>query len=503
MSYRVSIQRYDPGTDSVPRMEDYVLDWDHIPSVLEALERIRDEYDATLAFRSSCGLGKCGACGISLNGRAVLACQTPLEEVSRIAPAPGYRVIRDLVVEREEYENSLRLRRIFRGNPEISKAALSPRSCPDRYQTLAQCNGCLICQASCPAFLRVPGDFPGPAVFSQLGRLFWLPGDAAERERTAWTDGIHNCTACMTCEQVCPRDAAPFSNAILPLRAAIEARNLTLPTAQEKMSAQFKLSGSLVPQGREKFAEIVRSHPVVNRESTRLLFMGCMFAEKHPHEGIALLDLIADSGYRVAVADDAACCGGPLSWVGHAGEAREALERNVRLIGSLNVSELWTPCPGCALTFDQVYRKSWKELQGREMPFKVRNIWEVLESRLPAAGGKEEAVRVAYHSPCHGRKLEKPLLDFLNALTGVSLVDLSAQRSCCGGMCASSNPALALEMSAGIVGDAENAGAEVLLTSCVFCRDNLSRAARRNKNKLTVDHVLTFVGKRGTKLERR
>ena len=44
--------------------------------VLDALIKIKNEQDGTLAFRRSCREGICGSCSMNVNGTNVLACQT-------------------------------------------------------------------------------------------------------------------------------------------------------------------------------------------------------------------------------------------------------------------------------------------------------------------------------------------------------------------------------------------------------------------------------------------
>jgi succinate dehydrogenase/fumarate reductase-like Fe-S protein len=44
------------------------------PMVLDALIKIKNEFDPTLAFRRSCREGICGSCSMNIDGRNTLAC---------------------------------------------------------------------------------------------------------------------------------------------------------------------------------------------------------------------------------------------------------------------------------------------------------------------------------------------------------------------------------------------------------------------------------------------
>ncbi|PHQ63338.1 MAG: succinate dehydrogenase iron-sulfur subunit, partial [Sphingobium sp.] len=96
------VYRYDPDSGQNPRYDTYEIDLDNCgPMVLDALIKIKNEYDPTLTFRRSCREGICGSCSMNMNGKNGLACTTAIEECSgkdvRITPLPHMDVIKDLV----------------------------------------------------------------------------------------------------------------------------------------------------------------------------------------------------------------------------------------------------------------------------------------------------------------------------------------------------------------------------------------------------------------------
>jgi succinate dehydrogenase/fumarate reductase-like Fe-S protein len=96
--------RFDPSTDTEPRMQTYVVPYTHRMSVLTMLREIYEKQDPTLAFRNQqCGRGICGTCHVrvGINGKVVKGCSIPLEPGSRVTVHPYSRakVIRDLVVD--------------------------------------------------------------------------------------------------------------------------------------------------------------------------------------------------------------------------------------------------------------------------------------------------------------------------------------------------------------------------------------------------------------------
>src|SRR5947208_1960396 len=98
---RVTVLRSDPEAQStfeVDRIEPMM--------VLDLLLAIQRKQDPSLGFRYSCRVAMCGTCTVRLDGRAVLACQTPVEldrEEVRLDPLAGLPVVRDLVVDMKPF----------------------------------------------------------------------------------------------------------------------------------------------------------------------------------------------------------------------------------------------------------------------------------------------------------------------------------------------------------------------------------------------------------------
>ena len=486
--YSVKIYRFNPVTDDQAKYDSYAFEFEHQPTILEVLRKIRDEYDATLAFRESCGLGKCGSCAVSMNDDPVLACRTPIEEEAIIEPLANHQVIKDLVVEGTEFHDRLRDSRAFHNLPDYIKGDDKPFQWSDRFMDLSKCIECLICESACPAFGYNNSDFPGPALFVQLSRSLNHPLNLGRQEHVAWIDGIHNCTACMACEHLCPKDVHPFRNGILALRSAIAEKALELPMMQQRLADQYGKTGCVVPTKKNKL-----EHLIIDPQSKTAVFLGCMFTDRYPAEGKKVLDLLLAIGIKVQIPDDLACCGGPLMWVGDRKHAEKAFETNIDILINVGVEWVITPCPGCGLTLKKDYSDYYKAKSGRELAFTIVDMTELLTKKMNSIILKEsEPLKVAYHSPCHhgkGQRLVDKALAVLKAASGIELID-NTTNMCCGGMTSSSNPSMNLNLSSKIIEEAEKADVNVLVTDCVLCRDNLNRAARRKHSKVKVEHLL-------------
>jgi len=101
--YRFEILRYDASRDDEPRFQAYQVAAQANMSVLEALLKIQDEQDPSLAFRYACRGAVCGSCAMAINGKLNLACRVQLKNLHTnrviLEPLPRFEILKDLVVD--------------------------------------------------------------------------------------------------------------------------------------------------------------------------------------------------------------------------------------------------------------------------------------------------------------------------------------------------------------------------------------------------------------------
>jgi succinate dehydrogenase/fumarate reductase iron-sulfur protein len=98
---RVTIPRSNKESQST-----FEVDRIESMTVLDLLLAIQRQHDPSLGFRYSCRVAMCNVCGLRVDGDTVLACRTSLgsdREDIRIEPLPGAPVLRDLVVETDQF----------------------------------------------------------------------------------------------------------------------------------------------------------------------------------------------------------------------------------------------------------------------------------------------------------------------------------------------------------------------------------------------------------------
>ncbi|RUM94872.1 MAG: succinate dehydrogenase iron-sulfur subunit [Thiothrix sp.] len=216
---RLSIYRYNPETDKKPYMQDFELSEAEIEPgmmLLGALIKLKEK-DPTLTFRRSCQEGVCGSDGMNINGLNGLACITPLADLKEpveVRPFPGMPVIRDLIVEMDNFYSQYRKTRPYLINedpePEVERKQ-TPED-RDKLDGLYECILCGCCSASCPSYWWNPERFLGPAALLQSARFILDSRDQATEERLDQLDDAYSlfrCHSIMNCVQVCPKGLNP------------------------------------------------------------------------------------------------------------------------------------------------------------------------------------------------------------------------------------------------------------------------------------------------------
>lgn len=217
---RVRINRSDPDAQSV-----FMVERIGSMMVLDLLLAIQRQHDPSIGFRYSCRVAMCGTCTVRLNGRAVLACQTPVEpgrDEVRLDPLAGLPVVRDLVVDMEPFfDEWARVKPYLEPAEGLNEPAQVKPDSPERQliDPSLDCISCGACYSSC-GLADHRRDFLGPAALNRAMVLIADSRDAAGSERletVSAADGVDRCHYIYGCSAVCPKDLDP-AKAIRQLR---------------------------------------------------------------------------------------------------------------------------------------------------------------------------------------------------------------------------------------------------------------------------------------------
>jgi len=219
MQLEINIYRFNAETDAFPYMQTFNFAKPERDIMVLELLNLLKEQDPTISYRRSCREGVCGSDGMNINGKNGLACITPLSQVLKgnkldLRPLPGLPVIRDLVVDMEEFYAQYEKIKPFLQNdstpPEIERLQ-SPED-RDKLDGLYECILCACCSTSCPSFWWNPDKFVGPAALLQAYRFIADTRDSRAEERLeALSDpfSVYRCHGIMNCVSVCPKGLNP------------------------------------------------------------------------------------------------------------------------------------------------------------------------------------------------------------------------------------------------------------------------------------------------------
>jgi len=225
------VTRFDPDRDEVPRKQSYEIpvqpDW----KVLDALNFIKDEVDATLTFRRSCREGICGSCAMNIDGTNTLACTKPISDVKgavKVYPLPHMPVVKDLVPDLSvAYAQYASIEPWLKAeSPAPERERLQKPEDRARLDGLWECILCFCCTTSCPSYWWTGDRYLGPAVLLQAYRWIADSRDARTDERLDQLEDpfrLYRCHTIMNCTKTCPKDLNP-AKAIAEIKKLMVAR---------------------------------------------------------------------------------------------------------------------------------------------------------------------------------------------------------------------------------------------------------------------------------------
>eukprot|EP01104_Vermistella_antarctica_P012615 TRINITY_DN3690_c0_g1_i1.p1 TRINITY_DN3690_c0_g1~~TRINITY_DN3690_c0_g1_i1.p1 ORF type:complete len:297 (+),score=48.89 TRINITY_DN3690_c0_g1_i1:185-1075(+) len=238
------------GDANPPHVDVFDVDTDNCgPMILDALIKIKNEIDPSLAFRRSCREGVCGSCSMNISGNNTLACLKSIKDSTeangrvRINPLPHMAIIKDLVPDTTNF-----FQQLHSIEPWLKLTPEQEASDKEVFQTvedrkkldgLYECVLCACCSTSCPSYWWSGEEgYLGPAVLMQAFR--WISDtrdiDREGRLNRLISHGvkINECHTILNCAAACPKNLNP-GRAILNMKAmALAKRSTTANILQNK-----------------------------------------------------------------------------------------------------------------------------------------------------------------------------------------------------------------------------------------------------------------------------
>jgi glycolate oxidase subunit GlcD len=519
-----TLSRIRPGSRLVPVAEDFGVPSTNIPETIRRAQAIARKYNVTIATFGHVGDGNVHTTFVSdvrdreawhrLREAAEELVSTALEMKGTLSAEHGTGLTRAPHIERQLGPAMDIMRKVKKAldpdnilNP--GKMALDePSAKADIYDFFAfkpllehpeglrsfgkeiddevlACIHCGFCRLGCPTFSVTQREGRNARGRNALA-FYFMNGSIEPSAELA--EAFYSCTTCQACTYFCPAQIK-VDEIVEGMRKKLYKAGFATPAALG-LKESIQKTGNVFASPREDRIQI---YPAALREKAQkgelkqraetLLFMGCVPSYLDMKMVPSLLKpLDAAKVDYTTLAMEESCCGFPLYLMGSdefETHAREIMEK----IEATGARELVTPCAGCYKTFKKLYPEI-RDL-GIDIYHSVHYLEKLInEGRISFKG--ELGKKVTYHDPCDlGRafKIFEEPRNILKGIPGLDYVEMGRNRlqaRCCGGGggVQANNPEMATDMGSERVRDALAVGAEIIVSGCAACKDNLKKGAK-------------------------
>jgi len=312
-------------------------------------------------------------------------------------------------------------------------------------------------------------------------------------------DWAYACNACKNCQETCmaTADGIHMPDMVEALRKDLIVNDFTVKKHDE-------IENSIINEFNPyKETQDFRLKVFGDREfppkAEVVYFTGCTSSYREKEIAVTTVELLTKLGVDYTVLPDERCCGSVLLRLGREKTFGNLTKHNIESINRTGAKTVVTACAGC-------YR-TWKVdvvEAGYEYDFQVLHITEFLDELITKGAASfelKEKLRVTYHDPCHlGRHSEvyEAPRRVIESIENVELVEMATNKRyahCCGsgGGVKGTYSNLANEVAGNRIREAEETGAELLLTACPFCYRGLRDGAKYIGSDIKVLDLPTFL----------
>lgn len=328
------------------------------------------------------------------------------------------------------------------------------------------CTMCGFCKSVCPSFKAIGWD----SALSR-GRIilsYGLLNGELEADESVIRN-MYTCTTCADCVRRCPSKVEIVD--IIELCRADLVKNGHILPKHKVMCENILADGN-------PFAEKAPRQEVLGRAPRPAkigYFVGCTATYRSKETAKATLSILDKIGADYTTVDEV-CCGSVMQRVGWPQEdVTPLMQKNVDNIKALGIETLVLACAGCYRMFKMEYPKYV------DVPFEVLHITEFL-AKQDLKLKPMEGVVATYHDPCHlGRHcgVYEPPREVIRMIPGLQFKEMEYNRKtshCCGGGggVRSAYPQDSMNIANTRLDEA--AFANLVITTCPFCVNNLDSA---------------------------
>jgi heterodisulfide reductase subunit D len=281
-------------------------------------------------------------------------------------------------------------------------------------------------------------------------------------ERTV--EAIYKCAGCYLCESWCSTNVK-VSDIIEAARAEIVEQGKAPPYVME-LKKRIDAWGNPYSESLAKNAVIYTNK---KKHADILYFAGCAIKYFQPEIAEATAKLLKQIDADFTMLENEMCCGSPLFRNGFPKDGKKLAERTARAINESRCDTVVVSCPGCYKAFVEDYNK-----HGVDLRPEVIHVTEYFTSKK-LSFSRDVPMAVTYQDPCalgRGLGLYEPPRDLLKQIPGIKFVEMrwtKEKAHCCGGTLGVF-PRLSTQIAKSRLAEAQETGAEALITACPMCK---------------------------------
>jgi heterodisulfide reductase subunit D len=365
------------------------------------------------------------------------------------------------------------------------------------FDVLRTCIQCGTCSASCPTAYAM--DYTP----RQLWKLIQLGlKDEVVNSQTFWL-----CTTCKACTVRCPR-GIDLTQTMLMLKEYAVREQLKMPEGigvlRETVTTKHNISGD-ENENRLIWAENLEHRPegLEGRKGAEVVhFVGCVSAFYPQAYSIpqSLVQVLDKAGVSfTTMGGQEWCCGYPLYGAGMKDLVAELARHNLERVRELGSTKLVATCPSCYYAWTHIYPEFVDLPVDLEVLHATEYLARLLEQGSIALGPVERIV--TYHDPCDlGRKsgvYDAPRV-LLKGIPGLEFREMASHGEnamCCGGGgdVEISDRQVTSEVGMLRMQQAEETGAQVVVSACQQCKRTLLTGGRQAKIRMRAMDISELV----------
>ncbi|MEH7014127.1 2Fe-2S iron-sulfur cluster-binding protein [Neobacillus niacini] len=169
-------------------IENYFVDIDTGKStLLEALQKVREKVDPSLAIRYGCRFKNCGLCGVTVNEVPRMACMTKVKNNMNVGPLNNMPILQDLVVDRSFITETIKEKKLI--PLPINTSTLSVMN--EKFEAVSKCTDCQACISGSTVYKHDKREeVVAPLFFVKLAQLQFHPQNTQDYSEKANELGV-------------------------------------------------------------------------------------------------------------------------------------------------------------------------------------------------------------------------------------------------------------------------------------------------------------------------